>query len=306
VIVPEPFYDELRLRWVALGGDRFYAAAMLGGGTLINQIWIDEVRSLLRQGLRVCAFGTGVGSCGFAQPHQVPIQDWKPLLADFARIGVRGPLSRAALEDIGIAGAEVIGDTALCWTRDEAGQKASEPRFAINTCVPPSENCGVGEFAALSEIEHGARELVRAGWTPIPLAMHHTDLPSLELLMDRIGVSTPVRLVSSAEEMLDLVAPCEFCVAVRLHAAILSCCAGVPLLMIGYRQKCLDFMQSMELDDWHVPLTGSPKGEMLDRLRMMALHARKLQPVVLDRALRWKKKLAAAARTWYPEADLGA
>lgn len=47
-----------------------------------------------------------------------------------------------------------------------------------------------------------------------------------------------------------------FSVCVRLQGAVLSLCAGTPVILLGYRDKCEDFMHSVESIDTYVDLQG--------------------------------------------------
>lgn len=254
---------EQRLQRCGLSGTPYFRGTVLGGGTLINPYWAEDVRLALRQGLRVWSLGTGVGNCGFEQADEVELGEWAPLLRQFSGVGVRGPLSRDRLEALGVPRVQVVGDLALVLARDRCLEPADRPAVAVNLALPHSEERQSGERRLLPELESVLKTLIRAGWRVVPVAMTSRDVEALQsLLHSATGESVQVEICSNAEALLDTIAPCRFTIAVRLHAAILSACVGVPPLMLGYRDKCLDFMASVELEQWHLSTAAAAPGEL--------------------------------------------
>ena len=45
-----------------------------------------------------------------------------------------------------------------------------------------------------------------------------------------------------------------FTICVRLHASVLSLCNNIPTILFGYRDKCEDFMSSMDLNEYYIDL----------------------------------------------------
>jgi polysaccharide pyruvyl transferase WcaK-like protein len=292
---------ERLMKGLGLGGRRYFGSFLLGGGTLINPNFVGVARAALRTGLPVSALGTGVGSCGFAQPDRVDLAEWRSLLPDFRSVGVRGPRSVAALNDLGVKTAGAVGDLALCGAgaRTPTSGEGGPPRFALNVTLAPHDAgaSSAASAAPLAELEAAVSELVRAGWRPVPVAMHAWDVAPLRSLLARAGAGdVAVPVLATADAFFQATAPCAFTVAVRLHAAVLSCCVGVPPLMLGYRDKCRDFMESMGLDHWHVALDAAEAGEVAAKTALLAAQAPDLGPVVLERALAWKTRLRAHVR----------
>lgn len=285
---------ERQLARLGLGGRGLMRSVLLGGGTLINPVVdrLEQVRAAQEQGLPVWCLGTGVGSCGFDMESEVSLNDWIPLLRRFARIGVRGPLSRDALHHAGVAGVEVVGDLALALTRRWPAQPTDPPLFAVNLTQPHPERYGRGEYPRLQELEQVVRERMTAGWHPVLLALHASDARCLQLLRAQVGAAElPIHQPRSAGEFLELMRPCRFSVGVRLHASVLSCCAGVPPLILGYREKCRDFALSMQLEDWYLSLDHARPGEILDRAAELSTRCAALREPVLSRALHWRERI---------------
>lgn len=297
-IVPFVFpRQESRLERVRLAGSAYFHSVILGGGTLINPHWAEQIRVALRQGVPTWTLGTGVGSAGFGMANRVDILEWKSLLADFKKIGVRGPRSKEALDSIGVANVEVIGDLALFLTRARPVPPADRPQFTVNVSLPPKDKQDSGDYSRLQELEESVVALIRAGWEPVPIAMHRTDVDPLQQLMARVDrAGTPISVLDTAEQFFEKVAPCRFTLAVRLHTAILSCCVGVPPLMLGYRDKCLDFMQSMQMEEWHIGLETAPRGEITEKVRRLSAQPETLRAAILERANGWKERLVEYVR----------
>lgn len=246
--------QERRWSWTTLSGPRFFAGAVLGGGTLINPHWYEKVKTALDQGLPMWALGTGVGSAGFGMPERLELQPWRELLEQFEGVGVRGPRSVAALRDIGVDHAEEIGDVALLYARPPISPRKDAPTFVLNVTRPDRPARDDTDYDALIDIvTASAGYLLKEGWLPIPIAMHRTDVdPTMEVLR-RLGCDAEVHSPQDAEEFFHLAEAATLTIAVRLHAAVLATCVGVPPLLIAYRSKCLDFMESVGLGRWCVP-----------------------------------------------------
>ncbi len=286
---------ERRLAGLGLAGPGYFRGAILGGGTLVNPRWAAPVRAALRQGLELWSLGTGVGSCGFVQPRSVSLAEWQPLLARFHRLGVRGPRSQRALLALGIDRSEVVGDPALSFANEAQAPSAEPPRFAISLRYPPTGLIESNSVSVLEQVGPSVKDLLGRGWTAVPLAMQASDVrPLTQLLSEIAGTRAPaVNVVSSVGSFMDKISGCHFCLSVRLHSAVLACCAGVPPLMLGYRDKCLDFMESMELEDWHLEYGVTDPAVVSDNVRRLIDAAPPLRNIVLARAQKWKARLEA-------------
>lgn len=283
------YLHENRLRRVGLTGG-FFESVALGGGTLINEFALDVTRDALKSGAALWTLGTGVGSSGYSQPPEVELRDWAPLLRDFSRLGVRGPRSLAKLSSLGITHGHVVGDLALAFARDDF--KPAKARVLFNVF------CGhygdaEGEYAALQALPDVLRELAH-DFQIVPVAMNPADEKPTRLMLQRAGLDNlQIARPETFQAFADLAEECAFSVAVRLHAAILGCCLGVPPLMLGYRDKCLDFMESVELEPWHVALESAQPNDILERARELRAQADDLRPLVLARSQALRDSLRA-------------
>ncbi len=288
--------QEAVLRSLGLGGPRYFSSVILGGGTLVNTWAASWVRAALDQGLPLWTLGTGVGSCGFAEENCIPLDSWRPLLPRFVKVGVRGPRSRQALLDLGVSNVEVVGDLALALTPSEPATPLSRPTVAVNVTLPPPNAGGPDQETYVESAARAVEPLRQKGWDVLLVAMHRLDRQALRELAGRLGIPPQIARPRTAREFFDLVGGCAMTLAVRLHAAVLSCCAGVPPILVGYRGKCLDFMESMGLESWHVP----EDGRLAERLPAKALEladaASGLRGEVHRRALEWQGRLSGYVR----------
>ncbi len=285
--------QERQLALLGLSGSRYFDSAILGGGTLINPHWVEATRTVIRLGLPVWTLGTGVGSSGFGHPQQVEIGEWRDLLDMFRSIGVRGPLSKARLEDLGVEPAvEVVGDLALGLAANSAVEPADPPRIALNVSLPASGRVESDLEGAIAEVEVSVRELVQGGWDVVPVAMHRSDVEPLRRLVAAVaGKETVVQPAETIRAFHDVVGPCSLLVGVRLHSAVLASCTGVPSILLGYRDKCLDFLQSMDMTEFHVDVSRRAGGEIANVIRRAAEIPREFRDTVLRRAISWKVRL---------------
>lgn len=160
---------------------------------------------------------------------------------------------------------EEIGDLALVFARPAPSLVVHPRRFVVNITVPPSEEREGYPYERLEGLERAIRHFLAQEWTPVFVAMHSNDHQPMRRLMAAVGRAGDVlHMPSHASEYLALVGSCTFTLTVRLHAAVLSCCAGTSVLSLGYQEKCLDFMASLRMDAWHVDLC-SPDGDILER-----------------------------------------
>jgi polysaccharide pyruvyl transferase WcaK-like protein len=275
---------ESRLARLGLSGPRYFRHFILGGGTFINDYGLPVVRTALQQGLSAWTLGTGVGSAGFNMRRRPDLTEWRALLRDFRAVGVRGPLSKATLDALGVPHAEVVGDLALMLARQAPLPPVLPRRFAVNITLPPPQEREGYPYERLEGLERAIRHFVAREWTPVFVSMHVNDDAPLRRLMAAVGRSEePLHHPTTAEEYLELVGPCTLTLATRLHAAVLSCCAGTPALSLGYREKCLDFMASLGLEAWHVDL-AVPEDDIFTRALELAEQADGLRATVLARA----------------------
>lgn len=279
----------------ALGysGNHYFKKVLLGGGTLVNDGYFCLVERALSMGLELSTLGTGIGSSGFSSPQDASYSKWLPLLKHFKHLGVRGPLSLIRLQNLGIGSAEVTGDLALALTKENLTCPAQSQSFAFNVCIPQSAENTTDSDNLIASFIAVVRSFYQQGMRPVPIALAPDDFEPTRIVLDEaLGKhNIQVQVPANHEQYFALVQDCAFMIGVRLHAAVLSCCVGVPPLLIGYRDKCADFMESMELDAWLVPLLNLTAETLWEHVETLSRQRDSLAIKIHSNALKYRKKL---------------
>ena len=284
-LLPEP--GERLLTQLGLGGPNVFRAALLGGGTLINPLYLPVARMIRNFHLPLYAVGTGVGNPGFGisfADHS--LEGWASLLCDSPFLSVRGPLSQHLLQQAGITHAEVIGDPALSFTPEEEPPFRGRRRLVINLV-----QAGQGEiFRRIGQL---TALFVKSGGEAIGVALGNGDREALAEFRQRNHIKS-MRIEDhrrSAESLLRTLEGSHALISVRLHAAVLASCVGVPPVLLAYRSKCRDFMSSMGLESFAVPFPpDGASGKQLQDGFEQILSQPDLGRKIHGTALRWKRK----------------
>ena len=263
-LLPAP--GERLLQHLGTSGSQQFGAVVLGGGTLINPLYLAVARLVASWNTPLYVAGTGVGSpgFGFSSRNEGDLRGWTDLLCRSPLVAVRGPHSEERLKRAGVSNVEVIGDPALAFTPVLLPPPRSTRRLVLN--LGPERHFRNAGIAAL------ARDFLRDGGEVVGIALGAGDRAALlrfrkENRLPGIAVESHR---TSAPRLLQTLADCEFLISVRLHAAVLGACAGVPSILLAYRSKCLDFMASMNLQEFAVPPSTANEPvlrELLDRMR---------------------------------------
>jgi polysaccharide pyruvyl transferase WcaK-like protein len=239
---------------------------------------------LLRRGLPMWSVGTGVGSCGWDQPEEIGLDGWADVLQRFVRIGVRGPISESRLRAMGIQRAEVVGDLALALALPRPWVPARVRVLGVNFV----------SRGTAARTEGNMRRLVRwavdDGWEVRGFGMDPEDVAPTTALLQSAGMAGNVPLLRTFEQYCGYVGGCHMVSSVRLHGAILACCAGVPPLLVGYRDKCRDFMESMQIGEWLLAWDGAPD-QWMHTARDLADRCLGERQGLVERANHWRAVL---------------
>ena len=265
-------------RWASRRGGE---VALLGGGTLINRedTWLNAYKTTRqRSGKPVFVFGTGVAHPDLwtREPGWVDRRrEWVSLLAELPVVGVRGPTSKALLEEAGATNVVISGDPAVALHRPlSAGNESEPPRRHLRIGI----NCGSsgrmwGAGAAVNEIlAEAGRELIRSG--------HHLDLFSVRpdethfchQIAQQIGTEFPttVRELSSLSRFMGVIREYDLVIAFKLHAGVLAAAANVPVIILEYQPKCRDFALSIGWDRFTIRTSQLTRQKLLDMVYEMA------------------------------------
>jgi polysaccharide pyruvyl transferase WcaK-like protein len=234
----------------------------MGGGTFINgdPVVLSQYRSLRRRTDRpVPFFGTGVRSPEFwdlQKGWRDSRRDWVEVSAELPVVGVRGPLSKAILEDAGARNVVVSGDPAVLFHsplgRLSSTSRSERARVGIN-CGETKLMWGAPDTLE-EKMAEVTRALIREKVDVSLFAVCPSDRPCCERVGKAAGLDAdriaPVlctnEAYSSYLENVDVV------IALKLHAAVLAAAANIPFIMLEYRPKCLDFVQSVNWERFTV------------------------------------------------------
>ena len=284
---------EALLARAGLSDQRTFAQVLLGGGTLINDGYVGIVKQALKMALTMKTLGTGVGSAGFGDANEAITAQWRDILQRFERVGVRGPLSAENLADIGVGHVETIGDLALALTPDQRAGSLQTGRFVLSAALPPGHDNHFGAEFVATEIARTARYLCGLGWQAVPLALNRDDIAPTRNILRAAGLGDmAIARPKTAEAFFALCRGAGLVIGVRLHSAVLACCAGVPPLTIAYRRKHHDFAASMGLDDWMLEPTTLRRNGMTERAEALTgADGANLGATLHERALYWRSQL---------------
>ena len=281
---------ESMLQRFGVGGMDVFRAVLFGGGTLIHPYYLPVGRLAQKFGIPMYTVGTGVGSPGFFTPENPSLAGWKPILQGCELLSVRGPLSYELLQDLGLPQVEVIGDPALGLAPDRAPVYRTRQRLVINLAQESRPTADSGEHAMHRQLAKLSNDFADRGGELIGVALGAKDRGALEMFRREHGVG---RLQiedhrTSTQDLFETVSGSIGLVGVRLHSAVLASCVGVPSILFAYRNKCRDFMASMDLGDFALDISREegPRrmAECFERLMFEA----DLGPGIYAKAVFWK------------------
>ena len=210
------------------------------------------------------AFGSGVGSSGFYDAENVDLSQWGGILRSFEAIGVRGPRSAASLRSIGIDRVSIIGDPALSLGPSALPGLSQRTRIAVNLTVDRNGRYGEGPYECFSAVARICRESRESGYEIVAIALGEGDEKPLRDLLRESGMpDAAIQRAATVDEFCGMVEGSACLIGVRLHSAVLACACGTVPILISYRDKCLDFMESIGLGDLAIPLAPGAEARLL-------------------------------------------
>ena len=261
---------------------------ILGGGTLINRnagALENYVSVRKRTGTLVPTFGSGVINPKFWLTREDGWSDrrreWVSVLAELPVVGVRGPISKALLDEAGARNVLISGDPAVAFHRPYAGKSAVEHSgqpllIGINT-----GDCSGKMWGNPEDVEESLVALVRwlrqSNHQVAIFPVWQKDTKACENLarrarLDRCVVS-PV--CYTAGEFLSRVEKLDLMVCLKLHAGVLAAAANVPFVSLEYQPKCRDFAASIGWEQFVVRTDKISPNGLID---LVAVLIEQLEP----------------------------
>jgi polysaccharide pyruvyl transferase WcaK-like protein len=283
-----------------VGLARQHDLVIVGGGTQIGE---TGFRGPVLRAMERCdncvVFGTGVEDPAFwpsRDPGRYDLDAWRPILQRSAYIGVRGPRSQRYLQEIGIE-SEVIGDPACMFVRPRARPAATKCRLGVNLGSGSQGMFGNDELVFESLLGF-AKKMLADGWDITPYVVFPGDMPIVAKLARQIGLpQSNIRcFYNDPAGFMDSVSEESVFVGFKLHAVVLAYCAHVPALMIEYRPKCRDFMESIGADDFVIRADLLTVDHLLSSMEKLDARGPALISATSQRLEYFRQKQIATAR----------
>jgi hypothetical protein len=269
---------------------------LVGGGTLLLSPPLKKLLTGLSPST-TCTFGTGVlDDVYWGRLTSREREEWRLLLHGANALGVRGPRSLEILQELGVDHAEIVGDPGFLLCREGLDAPSERQLIGINFGTSLGEVWGRDETQAERDLAAEVRTIRAAGWDVRFFAVWPRDLDSIRRVAALSGVSSPdvVRSYRSPKMFMRLVGECRALLAMKLHAAVLGICAGVPTLAIEYRPKTSDLMRSIGAETDMVRFDSLAHSDLAERIVAMATLPRD----VAERQLQGARSMRAAFRTY--------
>lgn len=268
-------YDGGRFSHEWLHREKQLRGGILGGGTLIAQsrLWFECLRRFEDLQVPFGVMGTGVADNHF-WPDEPGLDQWKPLLEKCSFLGVRGPISARVLSESALQkSVEIVGDPVLVFAGSESDEYGGDKTLGINLGTADQRMWG-SEVRLLDELEKLARRSIADGWRVSVFVVWQKDRKIAAELVRRIGKSTILwECFSDHKAFIRRTSRMAVFVGMKLHASVLAICAGTPTIMLEYRTKCRDFMESIN-QQAHCVRTDCVDGEDLWE-RVQRMHAQR-------------------------------
>jgi polysaccharide pyruvyl transferase WcaK-like protein len=223
-------------------------AVCLGGGTLVGNghfrralenavaAWPRQPRFTLGVGVEDPGYRVGLRSDVIDE-----LERWRPLLEGFRYLGVRGPLSAAALAELGVE-SQVVGDPALALRPPTSAPERGLLGLNLGTVDDQWGQDPEGFRRGALEL---ARGLVGDGWRIVMVPTWSADVEFQRSLAEEVGGVETMDGALGVDAVAGRLARCEVVVAHKLHAAVLAAAVEVPAIALEYRPKCRDFQESV-------------------------------------------------------------
>jgi hypothetical protein len=246
---------------VRLNKKRF-KGCILGGGTLIDLpgVWLEGTQSMLKLQLPIFSMGTGVNFRFKYQKERVipsvSLEAWIEALNKFDYVGVRGSTSAEVLNTYLKEPIGVIGDSALALA-PEALPPSPENNI-IGICVGDSKEIPstIDGEKYIDILVPFIRNWINKGFKIKLLPVYTKDDIFNQELLAKINDEQCNLLIvnNNHEDYLAETAKCTFFVGQKLHGTVAATLMRVPSLMISYHAKCLEYMRSIDMEDYTIDI----------------------------------------------------
>jgi polysaccharide pyruvyl transferase WcaK-like protein len=193
-------------------------------------------------------------------------------LEELPVVGVRGPLSKAQLDEAGARNVVVCADPAVAL---HASYVTQSKRERDGRPLRVGINAGDCQGRLFGQQEHLQEALASAArW--LRNAGHHVEIIPVWIKdveacndvarraqLDRSQVSS---VCYSQAAFLSRVEKLDLLVSLKLHAGILAAAANVPFVSLEYRPKCRDFASSLGWEEFLIRTDKLDNGTLIERI----------------------------------------
>jgi len=209
---------------------------LFGGGTLLPflSFWV-------RPNKYNYAFGVGVEILNFWSEFFPKEAIEKTKKFNFRLLGVRGEISRQALRGWGI-NSQVVGDPCLL-LEPSSYMKKKEDLITLNFSSI-NRIWGYNRERILREVTKLCKALQVEGYSLVLVLFCKEDMSSIE----RVTKIANVEVFDDWKDIratINFIASSRVLIGERLHSAIFSASTYTPFVMIAYRPKCFDFVDTV-------------------------------------------------------------
>jgi polysaccharide pyruvyl transferase WcaK-like protein len=197
-------------------------------------------------------------------------KEWVSAFAELPVVGVRGPISKALLEDAGATNVTVCGDPAVAFHRRYVGKTRSRThgnslQVGINTgdCSGQLWGCQEDVQVALTAAACWLRE---SGHQIEIIPVWQKDVEACIELARNAGLdrATVTPVCYTHEAFLERVERLDLLICLKLHAGILAAAANVPFVSLEYQPKCHDFASSINWDEFSIRTDQLKPGKLIE------------------------------------------
>lgn len=249
---------------------------LLAGGTLINRS--QRALRAAEEFFPACkypvVFGTGAASPEFwdtMEDYQSFKDEWIQVLSLCKYIAVRGPLSADILNSWGLKNVSISGDPVFALAPDKNNPVFYPKTLTINAGYswwpqPGKQKMWGNEEEFFRKIVKLAVRAQKEGWKVKWVGVIPQDMTVLyELAAESRSEYEPV-LLNDYNEFCSYVTQTSVFVGMKLHATALAVCNYVPSIMLEYRPKCRDFMESAALGEFNIRTDKIDIDDLWDRI----------------------------------------
>ncbi|MFC1719229.1 polysaccharide pyruvyl transferase family protein [Candidatus Poribacteria bacterium] len=247
-----------------IGNEPFDAIA-LGGGTLLSphgNLGDAAMLEAKHRQVPYFIFGTGLESIEWeGLPEEPMLSDFVEMVRGASLIGVRGPLSKNYLTEIGISAEriQVIGDPAVMLQVDNDDKEPSgseqERWVGVNVGTSFGRVYGWDEERMCAELVKAIESIAAQGWGICLFPIWTRDLKIQNSVAEKLSHLPRVRniqTVTPPHELMELIRGFRSVIAMKLHVGILSAAAGTPYIPWAYRPKVEDFATAIGVEQYVV------------------------------------------------------